>query len=372
MKAKTNGGRKVRYAVVGAGNIAQVAVLPAFRHAKENSELVALISSDAQKRKVLGEKYGVETAGYDALEDVIIAHGIDAVYVATPNAQHPELTERALGAGAHVLCEKPMAMTSMECESMNKAAARAGRKLMIAYRLHFEAATLTAIELATSGKLGDLKSFSADFAHEVREGDIRTRPELGGGALYDLGPYPVDVVRHVFEAEPIEVFAFQSEGVEVGGGKVDAMTTAVLRFANDRIAHFTVSQRAAPVSCYRIIGTKGDLRVEPAFEYVGPLTHHLTIDEKTTRRIFPARDQFAPELVYFSRCILEDRAPEPSGEQGLADVVVLEALARSATEHRPVALEPRRHPSHPTLAQEIHKPPLKKPDVVNAPSPTRS
>ena len=131
----------IRYAVVGLGHIAQVAVLPAFRHAQRNSRLVALVSDDAAKRRKVGKKYRVErTYSYDDYEACL--EGVDAVYIALPNSLHAEYTVRAARAGVHVLCEKPMAVTAAECEAMIDACGEQRVKLMIAYRLHFEEVTL--------------------------------------------------------------------------------------------------------------------------------------------------------------------------------------------------------------------------------------
>src|SRR6187549_3459893 len=116
MRIMTHDQRRIRYAVVGAGNIAQVAVLPAFAHAKSNSELVAIISSDPEKRRALRERYQLQFDGdYSELESLIEVANIDAVYIATPNSSHKELALRAAAAGAHVLCEKPLAPTSADC-----------------------------------------------------------------------------------------------------------------------------------------------------------------------------------------------------------------------------------------------------------------
>src|SRR6476619_5239657 len=134
----------IRYAVVGLGHIAQVAVLPAFRHAQRNSRLVALVSDDAAKRREVGKKYRVErTYTYDEYDACL--EGVDAVYIALPNSMHAEYTIRAARAGVHVLCEKPMAVTVQECQQMIAACRNAGVKLMVAYRLHFEALKLSAI-----------------------------------------------------------------------------------------------------------------------------------------------------------------------------------------------------------------------------------
>src|SRR5258706_6746007 len=157
---------RVRYAVVGAGYIAQAAVLPAFAHAKENSELVAIVSSSREKRAALAKKYDVaHTGSYDELEKVLDESQADAVYLAVPNTEHRAFTERAARSNRHVLCEKPMAMTKEDCRAMIDVADENDVRLMIAYRLHFEEANLSAIEIARSKRIGEPRFFSSDFAH---------------------------------------------------------------------------------------------------------------------------------------------------------------------------------------------------------------
>ncbi|EYF00642.1 Gfo/Idh/MocA family protein [Chondromyces apiculatus] len=364
--------RKVRYAVVGAGNLAQVAILPAFQNARENSELVALISGDEDKREAIGERHGIEFVGdYEDYETILESGEVDAVFIALPNNQHREYTERAAKAGVHVLCEKPMAIGEEDCEAMIRATREANVKLMIAYRLHFEEANLRAIEIATSGKLGDVRVFSSVFTQQVRPDDIRTHAELGGGVLYDMGPYCVNAARYLFQAEPEEVFAYAIKGQDGRSREVDETTFAVLRFPGDRLAQFVVSQGLAATGSYRILGTKGDLRVEPAYGYTEALVHHLTVDGETTETTFEKRDQFGPEIVYFSRCILEGKEPEPSGAEGLADVRVFEAILRSAQTGQPVKLTPYRRDQRPSMEQEIHKPAFKPPEPVKAPAPAQ-
>jgi predicted dehydrogenase len=358
--------RRIRYAVVGAGNIAQVAVLPAFAHAKETSELVAVISGDAEKRAELTERYELElSGGYENLERVLEQGRIDALYVATPNSHHRDLVLRAARSGVHVLCEKPLGTSVAECEEMGVACERAGTKLMVAYRLHFEEANLAAIELVQSGKIGDLRVFESVFTHVVRPGDIRTRPELGGGAMFDLGVYCVNAARNLFREEPVLALAV---GKKRDG--VDDTTTAILQFPKNRVAHFTVSNSIASVSSYRIAGSEGDLRVEPAYDYVEKLEHHLTVDGKTQSKSFSKRDHFAPELEYFSRCILEDRTPEPDVEEAICDLRVIEAILESADTGKAVPLSPRDRARRPRIEQEDQKPAVRKQKPVNAPSPS--
>lgn len=363
-------GKRVRYAVIGLGNIAQVAVLPAFEHAKENSELVALVSGDSKKRKELGERYSVEHVGsYDELESVLERSQADAAYIATPNSTHRHFTERVAKAGVHVICEKPMATNVADCEAMISVCEENDVKLMIAYRLHFEEANLKAIEVARSGKLGEVRAFTSEFSQQVRAGDVRTRADLGGGALFDVGIYCLNAARYLFGSEPIEVFAFQASGDERFQG-VDETTVATLRFPDDKFAQFVCSQGMTDASVYRLLGSKGILRLEPAYGYATELECHLTILGKTDVMTYPKRDQFAPELVHFSSCVLEDREPGPSGEEGLADVRALEAIETSARSGQSVLLQSFERKSYPHLDMEIRKPPVEKPETVNAPSPS--
>jgi predicted dehydrogenase len=364
--------RKVRYAVVGAGNIAQVAVLPAFAHATENSELVALISGDPQKRDELGKRYRLSHAGdYDELERVLTQARVDAVYIATSNDRHRELSERAAASGVHVLCEKPMAPRVADCEAMLEAAARSHVKLMIAYRLHFEEANLRAIEAVRGGVLGTPKLFSSVFTQQVRSGDIRTQAKTAGGALFDMGVYPINTARNLFRDEPIEVMAMIPSSSDRRFAQVDETVSVLLRFPAGEIAQLTASMGAAAQSSYRVVGSLGELRVDPAFDYNGESVHHLTVDDNTTRRVYARSDQFAPELIYFSRCILEDSEPEPSGEEGLADVRVCEAALESARTGRAVHLPVFQRSARPDLRLAMRKPPVRPARTVHAPSPTQ-
>ena len=184
-----------------------MAVLPAFAHASRYSRLVALVSDDADKRRTLARRYKVEhTCSYDDFERCL--EHVDAVYIALPNAMHAEFTIRAANAGVHVLCEKPMAVTVQECDAMLAACRKNRVKLMIAYRLHFEEANLDAVELVRKGRIGEPKYFTSAFSMRVRPGDVRTKANLGGGTLYDIGVYCINAARYVVRAEPEEVAAF--------------------------------------------------------------------------------------------------------------------------------------------------------------------
>jgi len=362
---------RIRYAVVGLGHIAQVAVLPAFAHAKENSELAALVSDDPKKREEIGKKYGIErTYSYEDYGKCLASGVVDAVYIALPNHMHCEYTVRALDAGVNVLCEKPMAVTEEECQRMIEAAERMHRKLMIAYRLHFEEANLKAVEVVQSGKIGEARVFNSLFSLPVAEGNIRVKRETGGGTLYDIGVYCINASRYLFRDEPTEVVAFCSHSDDPRLAEIDESTSAVMRFPGDRLASFTSSFGVAAVSNYQVLATKGDLRMDPAYSYAAKLQMSVTIDGKTTTDKFSQRDQFAPELIYFSNCILEDKEPEPSGEEGLADVRIVRALYQSSETGQPVKLPPFTRRKRPSLKQEIKRPAVSPPKPVHAESPT--
>ena len=379
-------GGRIRYAVIGLGHIAQVAVLPAFAHARRNSELVALVSDDPVKLKKLSRRHRAKICcDYQDLDELYASDQIDAVYIALPNSMHEEHTLRAARAGIHVLCEKPMADSVAACERMIAETRERAVRLMIAYRLHFERATLEALALARPsarsrngrssprpGKLGDLRFISSEFSMLVTdESNVRLDRELGGGPLQDIGIYCINAIRAIFAAEPTEVFATAAtRGDPDKFGEVPATVTAVLRFPNERIATFTCSFDAADRSVYTVVGTKGSVTVEPAFEYAEGLAYQVRIGERKRQKRFRKSDQFAPELLHFSDCVLRGRDPEPSGEEGLADVRVIAALERSIEKGRPVPLgEAPLDVQRPSLDQERRRPPVAKPQTVHARSP---
>lgn len=359
--------RKIRYAVVGLGHIAQRAVLPAFAHARRNSQLTALVSGDQQKLDELGDHYRVETRGhYDELERCL--NECDAVYIATPNTEHTEYALRAAHAGVHVLCEKPLATTDADCERIIRACREANVRIMTAYRLHFEPLTLEVIDLVRSGRIGEPRFFSAEFSMMVKPGNSRTRDDLGGGSVYDLGIYCINAARMLFDAEPIQVFGYSIDGGRSGFPNVDDTTSAVMRFENDRLATFTSSFAASGVSAYRVTGTEGDILVSPAFEWAEALGYELTRDEKTTRKRGRKVDQFAAELVYFSDCILNDREPEPSAEEGAWDLRIIDAIYESARRGEPISLRPFSEPG-PARDQAMALPPAANPRTLKVESP---
>jgi glucose-fructose oxidoreductase len=363
--------KRVRYAVVGLGYISQVAVLPAFAHASQNSELTALVSGDPQKLRTLSRKYRVpHTYSYEQYSDCLESGEVDAVYIALPNHMHRAYTEGAAGAGIHVLCEKPMALDEADCEAMIAAAERARIKLMIAYRLHFERGNLGAIEVIKSGKIGEPRIFTSVFSQQVKAGNSRLKKNVGGGAIYDMGVYCLNAARYLFRAEPNEVFGWNLNSGDKRFQEVPEMTSALLKFADDRIASFATSFGATDRSVFEVIGTEGVVKMDPAYEMAEDLKAEVTIGGRTTKKVFKKRDQFAPELVYFSDCILNDKEPAPSGQEGLADVRIIRAILEAAEIGRPVSLPQVKIDRRPDLGQEISKEAVARaPELVRAAAP---
>jgi glucose-fructose oxidoreductase len=333
--------------------------------------LAALVSDDPTKLEELGKKYGVEHCyNYAQYQQCLASGEVDAVYIALPNHMHCEYTVAAAGAGVHVLCEKPMAVTEGECRQMIDAAEERNIKLMIAYRLHFEEGNLEAVRIASSGEIGDPRMFTSLFNMRVRPDNIRIKRAAGGGTLYDIGIYCINAARYLFQDEPTEVMACSAANrQDERFREVDETTSAIMRFPGERLASFTSSFGAADVSTYQVAGTRGDLRMDPAYGYAAPLQQFLTIDGTTTKRKFRKRDQFAAEIEYFSDCIFKDTEPEPSGEEGLIDVRIIRALYQSAASGKAIKLEDFPHDERPEPSQAIHKPPVREPRPVHAESP---
>lgn len=369
MPARQVKGRKVRYAVVGGGWISQAAFMPGVGQTT-NSEMTALVTGDPVKAEKLAALYGLKSYHYDDYAKLLSSDEIDAIYLALPNDQHEKFAVPALEAGIHVLLEKPMAVSASQCEAINTAAKASGAKLLIAYRLHFEPGTLEAIRRVRSGEFGEIRSFVSNFSQFVSPSNHRAKHGYWAGPVTDMGPYPLNAVRNLFGAEPVEVSAM---GIRTPGSgmELDDTVAVTLRFPDERLAQFTVSYTSASTGTYRVTGTKGDLYVESAYGFgpgVSP-KHIATVEGETSTREFPVVDQFAGETDYFSDCILNDRDPEPGGEEGLLDVRVLEAIERALETGQPQTLPPARRsrPIDPDQGREF--PLAKAPELIDAKEP---
>lgn len=363
--------RKVRYAVVGLGHIAQQAVLPGFLRT-QNSEIAALVSGDPEKLTGLQREYDVPAVyDYAQFDHCLDSGDIDAVFVALPNDMHFDCCLRALHAHKHVLCEKPLALSVRDAEEMLDAAEQNGVKLMTAYRLHFEPANLSAIELIQQGRIGEPRFFNSTFSYQVTDPEnIRLQWARGGGPVFDIGVYCINAARYLMADEPEEVTAVLANTGDQRFREVEETASAILRFPGGRLATFTVSFGAADSARYELVGTKGSIVLDPAYEYSMGLQRTVKIDERERTREFPHVDQFAGELEEFSACVLEDREPEASAREAIGDLRVIEAIFESAESGRAVRLPPftRRH--RPSPEQVRRKRPRKtEPHTVNVDAP---
>jgi predicted dehydrogenase len=334
-------GAGVRFAVVGAGPIARTAVLPAFAHAHD-ADLVALVSDDPAFRDDLREHYRIEhVADREGYPELLRSGAIDAIYVTAPSHLRCELAVLAAEAGVHVLCEQPMALSIEEGERMIAAARTNDVRFMVAHRPDFERAQLEALDEVDAGVLGEIRFFEATFSAPVGPTDPRLRPiERGGGALFELGVYCIHAARQLMRAEPIEVIALRSSSDDPRFRACDQTSTALMRFAGDRLATFTVGLGTTSLSTWRVVGAEGLLEMRPAFEHGCNLSYTIVHDDGARiEKTFERRDVIAPELSLFSRCILEGREPHSDGAEGLADLRIACALAESADEGRVVSQE---------------------------------
>ena len=366
--------RSVRYAVVGAGDIAQAAMMPGVEHTG-NSILTAIVSGDPVKRGALGERYGIEHLyTYEQFGEMLASGHVDAIYLATPNWRHAEFAIPALAAGIHVLCEKPLEVSSDLCRAILAAAQSSTAKFMVAYRLHFEPGTLNAIERIRAGELGELVAFTSCFGQRLDPANHRAKHGIEAGPLFDMAPYPINAIRYLFGAGPVAVeHAIATRQAGSGLGDLDDTVAVTLRMPGDRIATFTVSYDLNAIDSLTVAGTRGSIHMSPAFGFGEGITQTLRIGERQTSKTFKATDQFGGELRYFSDCILNDRDPEPDAEEGLADLRVIEGVVRALETGQRQVLPPfERSRRIDTKAQVETLSVVTPPDDVNAANPSRN
>jgi len=365
--------KKVRYAIVGLGDIAQEAMLPGVEHTG-NSEVTAFVSSNPEKAGELGKQYGITSCySYEQFGDLLKSGTIEAIYLATPNWRHAEFIIPALRAGIHVLAEKPLEVNTAKCKEIVEAQRNSSAKLMVAYRLHFEPATVDLIGKIRDGELGTVHLFSSVFAQMVDPENHRAKNGDLAGPVLDMGPYPVNAARYVFSAEPTEVVsAVGTRHPDSGLGDFDDTVAVTLRFPENRIAQFTVSYYGNKIDSYTVVGTKGNVVMSPGYMYGEPLKQQTTIAQKQSEKSFKNTDHFGGEMKYFSDCILNGTDPEPDGEEGYADVRVLEGVLRALNTGASQTLEPFKRAKRidPSTQRETLRA-QRSPELVGASNPAR-
>ena len=336
-------GRKLGYAIVGLGSYGLGMIIPQFKNC-QHSKLVALVSGDAMKAKRVANEYGVPEKNiyhYQNFDSIRDNPEIDIVYVCLPVFMHAEYTIRAARAGKHVMCEKPMAPSVADCEAMIAACKKAGKKLMIGYRCHFEPFNLEAMRRARSGEIGKLRYFRSE--HGFVQGDPskwRLKKALGGGgSLMDIGIYALNAARYMTGEEPVAVYAHETtDRNDPRFREVEDMIEFELEFPSGVIGS-CMSMYSANQNHILLMGEKGRIELEPATGYGG---QKLWVGEGRNNEITPppgpGKTQWAAQLDHLSQCVLGGREPIVSGEEGLRDIRIVEAIYRSAREKRRIAL----------------------------------
>jgi predicted dehydrogenase len=346
LKVPEKAAKQVGFAIVGLGQLALEEVMPAFAECQW-AKPVALVSGHPDKARKVAKAYDISEDAiynYENYDKLAEDKRVDVIYIILPNSMHAEFTIRGLKAGKHVLCEKPMATSIEEAEQMIAAAKEAKRQLMIAYRLHYEPFNMKAMELCKSGAFGKIKTFVSTNGQDVKAPNIRLSSKLGGGALGDVGVYSINAARYTIGEEPIEVFAVAHQPEDDPRFREVAESVVfTLRYPSGVIAHCDCSFGMAESRFYRVQGTKGYLRMDPAFSYRGLRLHVKEGDAKkgtaeTKELMLQAENHFAKEMDHFSSVILNGDECKTPGAMGLADMRILKALEKSIETKAPVAL----------------------------------
>ncbi|MBA5726962.1 Gfo/Idh/MocA family protein [Bombella mellum] len=350
LRPLNDGPRKFGYAIVGLGKYAVNQILPAFAEC-EYAKVTALVSGDLDKARRLGQHYGIDESHlytYDNFDKIAQDPEVDAVYIILPNSLHADFTERAFRAGKHVLCEKPMAVTVEECQRMIAAGKKAGKKLMIGYRCHFDPVTQKAIELARSS-IGKPQIITTDNGDNTDPTDPTyqwrlTRSLSGGGALMDLGIYGVNGSRYMLNEDPIEVQATIMPPSDPMFREIDETIVWIMKYRSGAVAHGSASFNVNAMSRFNLQGTDASLRMDPATSYWCNSVSHCTSGDthtwSTPMFTIPALNQFSAQLDHLAISVANNTPLAATGEEGMQDVRLIQAMYQSANSgSRPVSTD---------------------------------
>ncbi len=340
--------RRLGLAVVGLGNYALGQILPRLARTR-HVRLAAVVSGNREKARTVAAAYGLpERAvyGYDTFDRLRDDPTVGAVYVILPVALHAEYTVRAARAGKHVLCEKPMAVTSADCRQMIDACRAADRRLMIGYRVHWEPHNLEAARLVRAGEIGTVRQIVGQHGGPIDpttpHGEWRVQRALaGGGSLWDIGIYSLNGARWFAGEEPVEVRATlrRPPGATVKG------RTAEVELGVDWSARFPGGAVATCTSAYdheanriQLLGDTGAVELSPATAYTGIELRVRSRAGERTPQVGSSEQQFTGMLDEFALAVREHRAPRTPGEMGLQDVRLMELIYEAARTGRPTAV----------------------------------
>ena len=323
----------LRFAAVGLGTISDIFMRACADTPK--AKITGLVTGHPdEKGAKYARQYNVPAESvytYETFDRIRDNRNIDAVYIGLPNSMHAEYTIRAARAGKHVLCEKPMAISSAECRAMIRACQQANVKLMIAYRVHYDPTWTQMLDLVRSGALGQVKSCEGAFPGKGH-GWRNDRQFAGGGSLMDLGIYPLNGIRYLLGEEPSGFGAMVANRDTSGKFKgMEESLVWLMRFPSGVIATCSSSYGESAPNYLKIIGEEGFLTMGPAYGYDGLRlageTNKGTIDVTATGR---EPFQFTLEAEHFSDCVRDNKRPKTPGEEGLADLLAMEAIYRAA------------------------------------------
>jgi predicted dehydrogenase len=330
--------KKLGVALCGLGTLSTYQLAPALAKSK-HCYLAGIVTGDPQKAKQWQAKYNIpdrSVYSYDTMERMADNPDIDIVYIVTPNALHRDHTLAAARAGKHVFCEKPMEITVERCQEMIDACKKADRMLGIAYRCQFEPHHKELIRIAREREFGAVKVVESAFGIQVGAPDQwRLKRDLaGGGALMDVGVYCLQATRYATGEEPILVSAVETKIDKERFAEVDETMTWTALFPSGAIAYCMASFNLALTSRINVQAEKGSFGLDPAYLYHG--IKGWRSDRKPLN--FPQVDQFATEIDDFALCVLNNKPTQVSGEHGMQDVRILQAIYESARTGKAVEL----------------------------------
>lgn len=329
--------KRVGIAPVGLGSVAEVFMGAVGK--TPNMKLTGLVTGHPEEKgKKFAAQYGVPLTSiytYERFNSIRENPEIDVVYIALPNSMHCDYVVRAAEAGKHVFCEKPMAISSAECRRMIDACKQAHVKLMIGYRVHYDPIFRKLYDMVQSGAFGQVQAFQAGFYGMKNKQEWRLNRALaGGGSLFDLGVYPLNVVRWFAGEEPSEFRTLIATRDTSGKfASVEQSIEWLMKFPSGILASCGSSYGQSGTNFLQINGTTGYVRLEPAFTYGNTVLKYAGKTEKGEIEgsgLVYDPDQFVAEATHFADCVLKNKEPSTPGEEGLHDLLAVEAIYRAA------------------------------------------
>ncbi len=318
--------------ILGAANIAVSRVIPSLSKSKK-VKVFALASRDRRKAKEWADKLGIEKY-FGSYDELLESDAVEAVYVPLVNSLHYEWSLKSLQKGKHVICEKPLALNSEEVRGMIRVAMEKKLTLMEAFMYRYHPRNISVFNMVKSGELGELRAIESCFSYFLDDpSSYLMSRELGGGALYDVGCYCVNVSRMLTGSEPVEVYGTAN----ITDTKVDMTFAGILRFAEGIVSSFHVSMNEELRFSYRAVGEKGLIEVPWAFVSFGKDTKIMLQHSEKQREIsYSGVDEYVLEFEDFADVVKEKIDPLYPIEDSLKNMYVIEALIKSAQERRPV------------------------------------